>query len=156
MPSSTALVYIVDLTSIGMKRRGRNYCPSVTPSSTALVHIVDLTSIVDLICVCWNVTYTEELLLSCYLVAGASTSLFVDLSGPPWHHSHRLDSRILCGFYLCVLATSAPCLQHHVIVSTAEKVSPTSLLPARSVAVSASADEHSLCPHCQGYPPAYP
>ena len=31
-------------------------------SSTALVCIVDLTSIVDLICVCWNVTYAEELL----------------------------------------------------------------------------------------------
>ena len=31
-------------------------------SSTALVCIVDLTSIVDLICVCWNVTYVEELL----------------------------------------------------------------------------------------------
>ena len=26
----------------------------------------------------------------------------VDLSGPPWHPNHRLDSRILCGFYLCV------------------------------------------------------
>ena len=52
-------------------------------SSTALVCIVDLTSIVDLICVCWNVTYAEELLPLCYLVAGASTSLFVDLSGPP-------------------------------------------------------------------------
>ena len=71
-------------------------------SRTALVCIVDLTRIVDLICVCWNVTYAEELLP---LVAGASTSLFVDLSGPPWHPSHRLDSRILCGFYLCVLAT---------------------------------------------------
>ena len=31
-------------------------------SSTALVCIVDPTSIVDLICVCWNVTYAEELL----------------------------------------------------------------------------------------------
>ena len=31
-------------------------------SSTALVCIVDLTSIVDLICVCWDVTYAEELL----------------------------------------------------------------------------------------------
>ena len=68
-------------------------------SSTALVCIVDL------ICVCWNVTYAEELLPWCYLVAGASTSLFVDLSGPPWHPSHRLDFRILCDFYLCVLAT---------------------------------------------------
>ena len=33
-------------------------------SSTALVCIVDLTSIVDLICVCWNLTYTVELLPS--------------------------------------------------------------------------------------------
>ena len=93
-------------------------------SSTALVCIVDLTSIVDLMCVCWDVTYAEELLLlecthaeellllectyaeellpKCCLVAGASTSLFVDLCGPPWHPSHRFDSRILCGFYLCV------------------------------------------------------
>ena len=31
-------------------------------SSTALVCIVDLTSIVDPICVCWNATYAEELL----------------------------------------------------------------------------------------------
>ena len=31
-------------------------------SSTALVCIVDLTSIVDLMCVGWNVTYAEELL----------------------------------------------------------------------------------------------
>ena len=31
-------------------------------SSTALVGIVDLISIVDLICVCWNATYAEELL----------------------------------------------------------------------------------------------
>ena len=59
-------------------------------------------------------------------------------------------------FNLCVLATYAPCLQHHVIVSTAPKVSPTSLLPAQSVAVSTSADRHRLCPHCQGYLPAYP
>ena len=62
-------------------------------SSTALVCIVDLTSIVDLIYVRWNVTYAEQLLPSCYLVAGASTSLFVDLYGPRWHLSHRLDSR---------------------------------------------------------------
>ena len=74
-------------------------------SSTALVCIVNLTIIVDLICVCWNVTHAEELRPKCYLVAGASTSLLVDLSGPPWHPSHRLDSRMLCGFYLCVLAT---------------------------------------------------
>ena len=109
--------------------------------STALVCIVDLTSIVDFICVCWNVTHAEELLPWCCLVAGASTSLFVDLSGLPWHPSHRLDSRIPCSFYLCVLATKTPCLQHQVIVSTAEKVSPTSLLPAESVAVSASATD---------------
>ena len=83
-------------------------------------------------------------------------SLFVDLSGHPWHPSHRLDSHIPCGSYLCVLATYAPSLQHHVIVSTAQKVSPTSLLPAQGVAVSAGADRHSLCPHCQGYLPAYP
>ena len=76
-------------------------------SSTALVCIVDLASIVDLICVCWNVTYAEELLPKCYLVAGASTSLLVDLSGPPWHPSHGLDSRIPCGFYLCVGHRSA-------------------------------------------------
>ena len=31
-------------------------------SSTDLVCIVDFTSIVELICVCWNVTYAEELL----------------------------------------------------------------------------------------------
>ena len=31
-------------------------------SSTALVCIVDLTSIVVLVCVCWNVRYAEELL----------------------------------------------------------------------------------------------
>ena len=74
-------------------------------SSTALVCIVDFTSIVELICVCWNVTYAEELLPSCCLVAGAPTSLFMDLSGPPRHPNHRLDSRILCGFHLCVLAT---------------------------------------------------
>ena len=72
-------------------------------SSTAPVCIVDLTSILDLICVCWNVTYAEELLPWCYLVAGASTSLFMDLSGPPWHPSRRLDSRKLCGFLsVCV------------------------------------------------------
>ena len=59
----------------------------------------------------------------------------VDLSGPPWHRSHRLDSRILFGFYLCVFATPAPCLQHHIIVSTAQKVSPTSLLPAQSLSI---------------------
>ena len=34
----------------------------VNVSSTALVCIVDLTSIVDLICVCRNVTYAEGLL----------------------------------------------------------------------------------------------
>ena len=34
----------------------------INASSTALMCIVDLTSIVDLICVCWNVTYAEELL----------------------------------------------------------------------------------------------
>ena len=45
---------------------------------------------------------------------------------------------------ICVLATEAPCLQHHVIVSTAQKVNPTSLLPAQSVAVSASADRQPL------------
>ena len=48
------------------------------------------------------------------------------------------------GFYLCVLATQAPCLQHHVIVATAQEVSPTSLLPAKSVAVSARADTQPL------------
>ena len=74
-------------------------------SSTALVCIVDVTSILDVICACWNVTYVEELLPYCYLVAEASTSLFVDLSGSTCHPSHRLDSRILCGFYLCLLAT---------------------------------------------------
>ena len=31
-------------------------------SITAVVCIVHLTSIADLICVCWNVTYAEELL----------------------------------------------------------------------------------------------
>ena len=31
-------------------------------SSTALVCILDLTTVVDLIWVCWNVTYAEELL----------------------------------------------------------------------------------------------
>ena len=31
-------------------------------SSTALVCIVDLTTIIDVICVCWNVTYVGELL----------------------------------------------------------------------------------------------
>ena len=54
-------------------------------TSTALMCIVDLTSVVDLLCVCWNVMYAEVLMPWCYLVAGASTSLFVDLSGPPWH-----------------------------------------------------------------------
>ena len=76
----------------------------------------------------------------CRSVISLQEPLPVDLFGPPWHPTHRQDSRILCGFYLCVLATYAPCLQHHVIVSTAQKVSPTSLLPAQSVAVSASAD----------------
>ena len=31
-------------------------------NSITLVCIVDLTSIVGLVCVCWNVTYAEELL----------------------------------------------------------------------------------------------
>ena len=48
-------------------------------SSTALVCVVDLTSIVDLICACWNVTYAEELLPQCYFVAGAS-DLFLWIS----------------------------------------------------------------------------
>ena len=51
-------------------------CPCTsqcTSSSTALACIVDL---VDLIRVSWHVTYAEELLLSCSLVEGSSTSLF--------------------------------------------------------------------------------
>ena len=42
-------------------------------SSTALVCIVGL---VDLICVGWDVTYAEELLLQISLVGGSLTSLF--------------------------------------------------------------------------------
>ena len=34
--------------------------------------------------------------------------------------------------YICVLATEAPCLHHHVTVPTAQKVSSTSLLPTLS------------------------
>ena len=103
-------------------------------SSTALVCIVNLTSIVHLVCVCWNVTYAEELLPWFYLVAGASASLkwiSLDLHGIlaiVWTPAYSLVS-------ICVFATPAPCLQHHVIVSTAQKVSPTSLLPAQSVAI---------------------
>ena len=70
-------------------------------SSTALVCIVYLTSIVDLICVCWNVTYAEEITV---VVLSRCRSLHLtlcDLSRPPWHPSHRLDSCILCGFCVC-------------------------------------------------------
>ena len=37
-------------------------CTGQCSLATALVCIVDLTSIVDLIYVCWNVTYAEELM----------------------------------------------------------------------------------------------
>ena len=49
--------------------------------STALVCILDLMSMVELMCVCWNVTCAEELLPQCYLVAGASKphSLWISL-----------------------------------------------------------------------------
>ena len=73
-------------------------------------------------------------------MAGASTSLkwiSLDLHGIlaiVWTPAYSLVS-------ICVFTTPAPCLQHHVIVSTAQKVSPNSLRPAQSVAVSASADK---------------
>ena len=61
-------------------------------SSTALVCIVDLTSIVDLICVCWNVTYEEELLLlECNVCGGITVVvlsrcriLYLTLCGSLW------------------------------------------------------------------------
>ena len=61
-------------------------------SSTALLCIVDLTSIVDLICVCWNVSYAEELLLlECNVCEGITAvvlsrcrSLYLTLCGSLW------------------------------------------------------------------------
>ena len=86
-----------------MKRRGRNYCPSVTPSSTALVHIVDLTSIVDLICVCWNVTYAEDCrsVISSQEPLPHSLWISLDLHGIlaiVWTPAYAV-------VYICVLAT---------------------------------------------------
>ena len=88
----------------------------------------------------------------------ASTSLFVDLSGPPWHPSHRLDRRILWTPQVSICVCWPPKRRVYNITSSSllHRNSPTSLLPAQSIAVSASADRHSLCPHCQGYLPAYP
>ena len=61
-------------------------------SSTALVCIVDLISIVDKICVCWNVTYAEELLmLERNVCAGITAvvlcrcrSLYLTICGSLW------------------------------------------------------------------------
>ena len=72
-------------------------------SSTALVCIVDLTSIVDLICVCWNVTYAEDCrsVISSQEPLPHSLWISLDLHGIlaiVWTPAYAV-------VYICVLAT---------------------------------------------------
>ena len=115
-------------------------------SSAGLVCIVYLTSIVDLICVCWNVTYAEEITV---VVLSRCRSLHLtlcDLSRPPWHPSHRLDSCILCGFCVCwppkrrvynITSSSLLHREYLLLLCCLLKVSQYRL-----------ALIDSLCPHC--------
>ena len=133
-------------------------------SSTTLVCIVDLMCIVDHMCLlaCNVCGGNTAVAFSCcgilHLTLCGSTSgpcMVSELSCHLWKAT-IVWTPAYSVVSISVLATSSPCLQHHVIVSTAQKVYPASLLPAQSVTVSSSADRHSLCPHCQGHLPAYP
>ena len=116
-------------------------------------------------CVChrsYQYRRSHMCLLECNVCGGITAvvlsrcrSLYLTLCGSLWTSMAYQPSsglpHTLWFLSLCVAHLSAVFIQHQVIVFTAQKVSPTSPLPAQSVAVSAGADRHSLCPHCQGY-----